>query len=301
MITLSVIIPTQGTIKKLYTCLSSLDKQSLETSQFEVLLCLNNSKTKSLKTSSNQRCLYSPHGINSARNLGLKEAQGQFIYFLDDDCELRNQNFLEDIISFFKENPSIDGFGGFYKNHPAANLWEKTYNRNSQSWLESSVYNSPKTLFLLGGNFAIRNNDKLKTCFFDEKIPWGGSELSFFLEAAKKEACIVLNPEFSIQHNCKLSFFRLVKKLRLQSRRTNFYVQQGLLPRQEASVSASTSNLLESLGQKTVQLIFTPDKLAILLSFLLLPLRLIPRKLTNSAYETLIGYITIANRKKRGF
>ncbi len=50
-------------------------------------------------------------GLPRARNLGLREAQGELILFLDDDVELQ-EDYLTRLITIMRGNPEIAGAGG---------------------------------------------------------------------------------------------------------------------------------------------------------------------------------------------
>jgi glycosyltransferase involved in cell wall biosynthesis len=51
-------------------------------------------------------------GVCFARNTGVKEASGEIIAFIDDDCEA-TPTWLENIVKPLKEDESIAGVGGF--------------------------------------------------------------------------------------------------------------------------------------------------------------------------------------------
>lgn len=107
-IQISVIIPTYKPEGYLWKCLTALDCQSLDHSRFEVLLVLNGPEEPYasrirffLEEHSGLCCrlLYSAgNGVSQARNLGLDEAKGEYICFVDDD-DLITDNYLENLLA----------------------------------------------------------------------------------------------------------------------------------------------------------------------------------------------------------
>jgi len=105
--TISIIIPTCASGKYLWECLDSLEKQSLDKGEYEVIVVLNGEKPHrrdELETKSkrqfqmNIRWFYSERkGVSYARNLGLDEAKGAYITFIDDD-DLVSANYLESLL-----------------------------------------------------------------------------------------------------------------------------------------------------------------------------------------------------------
>lgn len=108
MIDISVIIPTYKPGSFLGECLASLDSQTLSHSQFEVLLILNGPREPYMsqiedflkeRPSLLCRLIYSEkNGVSLARNIGLDEAQGRYICFIDDD-DLVTPDYLSDLLA----------------------------------------------------------------------------------------------------------------------------------------------------------------------------------------------------------
>jgi glycosyltransferase involved in cell wall biosynthesis len=108
MIDISVIIPTYKPGSFLGECLASLDSQTLSHSQFEVLLILNGPREPYmsqiedfLKEHPSLLCrlIYSEkNGVSLARNIGLDEAQGRYICFIDDD-DLVTPDYLASLLA----------------------------------------------------------------------------------------------------------------------------------------------------------------------------------------------------------
>ena len=114
---ISVIVPVYNTEQYLTRCLESILLQTYK--GFECIIVDDGSTDRSLsickdyeKRDPRFRVFHKNNGgVSSARNYGLRNAKGGFIYFVDSDDELFDDT-LEYLIS--KMNPEIDlVFGGF--------------------------------------------------------------------------------------------------------------------------------------------------------------------------------------------
>lgn len=96
MMRISVVVPTYKPDKYIWECLDSLYGQKLPQEEFEVLLILNgcnepwksdiNNYISSFLTNMNISLLQTEvPGVSNARNIGIDNAKGEFITFLDDD------------------------------------------------------------------------------------------------------------------------------------------------------------------------------------------------------------------------
>ena len=108
MTEISVIIPTYRPESYFRECLDSLWKQTLGHSCFEVIIVLNgcdepyrSNITTWLKEAPSDIdvCLLQTDkgGVSNARNMGIKEAHGNYIAFIDDDDWL-SDNYLENLL-----------------------------------------------------------------------------------------------------------------------------------------------------------------------------------------------------------
>ena len=107
-IEVSVIIPVYKPESFLWECLSTLDRQTLDHSRFEVLLILNGPREPYmsqiedfLKEHPSLLCrlIYSEkNGVSLARNIGMDEAEGEYICFLDGD-DLVTDNYLQALLA----------------------------------------------------------------------------------------------------------------------------------------------------------------------------------------------------------
>lgn len=114
---ISVIIPTFKPQGYLWECLDSLLAQTLPMDKFEVLVVLNGSKEPYYEQIAdyairhagclNIKILYtSEGGVSNARNIGLDNAKGRFIAFIDDDDRV-SPTYLEEMLSKADDNTII--------------------------------------------------------------------------------------------------------------------------------------------------------------------------------------------------
>lgn len=92
---ISVIIPSYKPGDYIWECLDSLDNQTLNHEDFEVIIILNGcsepwksqiSEYITKHTGTNFRLLQTDQGgVSNARNIGLDNAKGEYITFIDDD------------------------------------------------------------------------------------------------------------------------------------------------------------------------------------------------------------------------
>ncbi len=89
---LSIVIPTYNRLEQLKKVLHGLEKQTWQGGEFEVLVVSDGSTDgtdaflRSATPSLLIRALFQPNqGVAAARNLGIAQAAGEFILFLDDD------------------------------------------------------------------------------------------------------------------------------------------------------------------------------------------------------------------------
>lgn len=113
--TLSIIIPVYNAEKYLKDCLDSVFAQNLDS--FEVI-CVNDGSTDHSadiiqdfqQNHSNLSLIQQVNqGPSSARNTGLKHANGDYVFFLDNDDTFLSNHFLHEIVSTAQKH-SVDIF-----------------------------------------------------------------------------------------------------------------------------------------------------------------------------------------------
>lgn len=118
---LSIVICTYNREEFIGKTLLHLSQMSLSFTDFEAIVVNNNSTDSTEKICKDfmqkhpemqiKYCLETQQGHSFARNRGIKEAEGKFIAYIDDDAFV-HQDFGSNIIRFFNEHPEVNAIGG---------------------------------------------------------------------------------------------------------------------------------------------------------------------------------------------
>ncbi len=215
---ISVVIPTHNRHKDLLRLLKSLKAQSLETSFFEVLVISNFQDSELEHKIFVQQYPFHVQiesvgklGVNSARNLGLERARGEIVFFLDDDCELIDNDHLKKLRSQHLYYENALAIGGGYEVPEGTNYISRVYHYLASFWFDAQSRQSSQALNLLGGNVSYKLS-KLKQYHlkFDDSIVFGGAESEFHTRLIAK-GFELRNTSPSVRHHLKMglkSFYR---------------------------------------------------------------------------------------------
>ena len=115
MIKLSIIIPIYNAEKYLCRCVNSCLSQDLSKEEYEILLCDDGSVDDSLKIAQQLQsvndCIrvftQKNSGAGSARNLGLINARGQYVMFVDSDDYLKPNSINDPLKQSFEKNLDV--------------------------------------------------------------------------------------------------------------------------------------------------------------------------------------------------
>jgi len=109
---LSVIIPTHNSESVIKRCLDSLTSQSIPREQFEIIVVDDGSKDKTVNIAkecgADKIMEIDPCFQGEARNIGVENASGDILAFIDSDCGATN-NWLEIILKEIKNSQAIGG------------------------------------------------------------------------------------------------------------------------------------------------------------------------------------------------
>jgi len=119
---ISVVIPSYNYAKYIAMCINSVLVQSI--SDYEVII-IDDGSTDDTKAIVNEIINDSPNidikyihqtnqGVSIARNTGVDNSSGDYIWFLDSDDALL-PNAFEDALEFINENPNLDMIYGGYR------------------------------------------------------------------------------------------------------------------------------------------------------------------------------------------
>lgn len=231
-INFSIVIPSRGVSQSLVALLRSLEKID-DIQACEVLVIFNPPNPRNLIVDQfpqlRLRQFQCEVGVNRARNLGQQMSLGDYILFLDDDCEVSDSSLLLHHEHFHRTRPWAFAIGGFYRNLNSDRL-SKAYAGIQENWLRVNKLSSDgEAQCLLGGHFSIKNSANLP--LFDETIIYGGSETEYFFRLKKMGYRFQLIDQY-VDHRPSLGFWSFLRKAYKQGFTKSRLVraQEGLEP-----------------------------------------------------------------------
>jgi glycosyltransferase involved in cell wall biosynthesis len=206
----SIIIPTYNRPERLTNCLKSLTKLDYPKEYFEVIVVDDGSKTpiepvvKPLKDKINLKLLRQENaGPAAARNLGVAEAEGEYLAFTDDDCQ-PNVDWLTQFADSFAANPQAM-LGGKTINALSSN----PFSAASQKLIDYlyDYYNLAKGKhgFFTSNNIAMATANFKALNGFDVSFPLAAAEDRDFCDRWNQAYSMVYVPQAQINHYHQLS------------------------------------------------------------------------------------------------
>lgn len=161
----SVVIPAYNEEKWIASCIKSVLRDTYPHKEIIVVDDASTDGTSEIlkqlpiKVIRNEKSV----GPSSARNIGVKEAKGEIIVFIDAHCIVEDSNWIQRFLQFF-QNPKIGAVGGYFK-------------RKESKWGRPSKLGksppSPRRL-VKSANGAYRKVVFEQVGGFDPLIEWGG-------------------------------------------------------------------------------------------------------------------------------
>jgi glycosyltransferase involved in cell wall biosynthesis len=223
---LSVVIPTHGRPGSIREVLHSLLSQDLSKENFEILIVANLPDADLTSWIAGLHAAGHTHvhelvsgklGVNSARNVGLRNVRAPVALFLDDDCSLPDPQYLTRLLKIHSEQPDVLGLGGAYLSPPGLNAAGVHYNWISNHWLDARFEGPFETTKLIGGavsyKMTLLHGRGLE---YDELIRYGGAETEFHERLIEENFKLVYHPALSVIHKPDIGGFDLVRKAHLQ-------------------------------------------------------------------------------------
>lgn len=186
----SIIVPVYNVERYLKKCVETILKQTYK--NYEIILVNDGSTDQSGEIcdefSMNYQCINVIHkkngGLSSARNVGLREANGEYIIFIDSDdyiesgtleefdTELRKSINADVLITRIKKIYDITKIKYMDKNMPLESFihWEK---EEITKWMFSNSDSLwPSVRYIVKNSFIKRNNLQFPQGYLHEDIEW---------------------------------------------------------------------------------------------------------------------------------
>lgn len=213
----SVIIPHKNDSERLELCLKALYKQTYPRDKYEIIVIDNASdkfhlgKIKSLACNRNFIMLSEPKlSSYAARNLGLKNAKGDYLAFTDSDC-IPERDWIENAINEFNNNNHKQIIGGkielFYQdldNPKTVELYEKIHSFRQNDFIKNYNYAATANLFT---SLNIINN----VGYFNENLVSNG-DIEWCLRANKMGYDLSYGKNIKVRHPARYSFKDFIKR-----------------------------------------------------------------------------------------
>lgn len=183
---ISVIIPTFNGEKRLPYCLDSLRKQLYPQNKLEIIIIDDDSTDNSVKIAKEKYgCKVFRNGTHNpqrGKSIGIENATGEYLFFIDDDNCLTSENTLTELVGavinedanggqvawfeYEKEASLVDRYSSLYGcPNPAVYYLRK---RDHMQWTEN--------VWKLGGNIVKETDRYYKIQFTDKNLPTIGSQ-----------------------------------------------------------------------------------------------------------------------------
>lgn len=214
----SVIIITMNRFQELELCLNSVLCQSYENYKIYIVdNCshLENYNSFYNKFSNNKKIqffrLKQNLGVSGGRNYGIKKANEDIIFTLDDDAVIKDTSFLKKINNYFNKNNQISCLAvksiNYYTGKVEMNAVPVHFNKKKKS-----EENFESASFIGVCNFIKKSVFK-KIGLYGDFFPYGHEELDLSLRMAKHNMLIHFFSESCVYH-MKINKARLFKKNR---------------------------------------------------------------------------------------
>lgn len=180
-------------------------------------------------------------GLSYARNTGYKNASGDYIAYMDDECIIP-ENWLniafQDVVS---ERPAFLGGPYYGKYLPAASsIWYKESFGDSYILQYNLATGPMKSHYLSGGNIVVRKDVFDKIGLFNTELGMSGVTINFGEEQDFQKRLIAKYPRELIWYNSSLFVWHYIREEKMSVP----YLFKVALIRGESSAKAGNQTLL---------------------------------------------------------
>ena len=213
---ISVVIPTFRRQSRLRDLLGSLERQLVQV-PFEVIVVANLPEAGLKKIVEAFGPNFKFHetgriGVNIARNKGLERARGEIVTFLDDDMFVGDRDFLQRVWNAHAAHPEALAIGGPYAPKDAMTAAETAYHWILEHDLRSAVGERDEVRFLRAGNVSFKASGLEPRHRFDDRVLFGGSELSLFARLRREQNLFLLMDSLAVEHRAQVSLYEIARR-----------------------------------------------------------------------------------------
>ena len=217
---ISIVIPNMDHIDDLKKCINSILKSTYE--NYEIVIVENNSKNKEtfeyyseLKKNSKIKIVeLKIEGFNFSKivNYGVEKATGKYIVLLNNDIEIINNDWLEQMLMYVEqENIGICGARLYFPDNSIqhagvtigvrglAGHRYREINKNDFTNNDDISYVQDLSA-VTAACFMVKKSDYNKVLGFDEKLAVAFNDVDFCLKIRKERKLIVYNPFVQAYH-----------------------------------------------------------------------------------------------------
>lgn len=205
---ISIVICTYNRSEILEVCLSHIEKAEMYLT-CEVLVIDNNSHDNTKEICKKFRfvtwLLEPKQGLSHARNRGILEASGDWLFYIDDDMYLHESSIDKLLSTIGSASVNVGVIGGSYDGY---------FTKKRPIWLSDSFISFKpfekatimKDMFVHGGIFCVKKSVFEKIGIFNTELGMSGEKMGYgeeeeFQYRCKKEGYqICFNPEISGSH-----------------------------------------------------------------------------------------------------
>ncbi len=165
--TLSIIVPVYNGGQYLGRCLKAIQQSSFTDWELIVIDDGSTDDSAALARTMKVQVFTTPgnkSGPGAARNLGARLARGEYLFFVDSDCEVYPDT-LAQISGIFQTNPHLDALFGSYDDTPAAPNFVAQYKNLFHHYVHQNGNEDASTFW--GGCGAIKRSRFMELGGFD--------------------------------------------------------------------------------------------------------------------------------------
>ena len=217
---ISVIICTYNREKYLYNALSHVACNTLNKSEYEIVLVNNNSTDNTEQESQRFATDYpdvnfhyfveTKQGLAHARNRGIEESRGEYLVFLDDDSFVRPE-YLENLLTQLNTYSDVSAWGGriipLFESGRPPKWWGCRW---TVPWVSAIDMGDNVRLFErqypIGANMGVKRSVVEKVGLFNTELGrskknlMAGEEKDFFNHIRENGGKIYYFPNIDVQH-----------------------------------------------------------------------------------------------------